>query len=189
MTSATIPSQSARGPAWRQERSIGRGAKEEDAWRARALRRGTDESSRRQRRKCHVVRNAPIREHTRRSPYNTLSCANFPCLFCLIRPETASSLLTDDTACEPVRFALTPIISSSQVVPRLSIPTGDRTVNNRQFAPPSCSFVRPRFRAQRWFYHLSPFVELMGVDSPSALQLRPLLPPFYTFLSCLSPCC
>jgi len=66
---AAIPGLAARGPAWRRERDIGRrtkeeGDKEEDAWRARALRRGTNVSSRRQRRKCHVVRNVPIREHT-----------------------------------------------------------------------------------------------------------------------------
>ena len=47
------------------------GDKEEEAWRVRALRRGTDVSSRRRR---HVVRNAPIRGHTRCSPYTTTVC-------------------------------------------------------------------------------------------------------------------
>jgi len=48
------------------------GDKEEEAWRVRALRRGTDVSSRRQRRRRHVVRNAPIRGHTRCSPYSSI---------------------------------------------------------------------------------------------------------------------
>ena len=43
------------------------GNKEEEAWRVRALRRGTDVSSRRQRRRRHVVRDAPI-PRTRCSP-------------------------------------------------------------------------------------------------------------------------
>ena len=46
------------------------GDEEEDAWRVRALWRGTDVLSRRQRRKRHVVRNTPIRDHTQSSPYN-----------------------------------------------------------------------------------------------------------------------
>jgi len=47
------------------------GDKEEEAWRVRALRRGTDVSSCRQRRRRHMVRNAPIRGHTRCSPYSS----------------------------------------------------------------------------------------------------------------------
>jgi len=36
------------------------GDEEEEAWRVRALQRGTDMSSHRQQRKCHMVQNAPI---------------------------------------------------------------------------------------------------------------------------------
>jgi len=46
------------------------GDKEEEVWHVRALRRGTDVSSRRQRRRRHVVRNALIRGHMRCSPYS-----------------------------------------------------------------------------------------------------------------------
>jgi len=48
---AAIPGLAARGPAWQRERDVERrtkegGDEEEDAWRARALWRGTDVSSR-----------------------------------------------------------------------------------------------------------------------------------------------
>jgi len=36
------------------------GDKEEEVWRVRVLRWGTDVLSRQQRRRCHMVRNAPI---------------------------------------------------------------------------------------------------------------------------------
>ena len=72
-----IPSLAARGPAWQQEQNVERRMKEEgddkeEAWHARALRRGTDVSSRRQQCKHHMVRNVPIREHTRCTPYTII---------------------------------------------------------------------------------------------------------------------
>jgi len=48
------------------------GDKEEEVWRVRALRQGTDVLSHQQRRRHHVVQNVPIQGHMRCSPYSSI---------------------------------------------------------------------------------------------------------------------